>query len=123
MAGEFPPRVVRLVFEVREGSRCFKCLGPLRWEDRGFGWSLHHRKPRGMGGSKAAWASSPANGLVLCGSGTTGCHGWVESHRDEAYARGLLVYRNSRDVPADVPVQRDDGRWFELTDWGSAVEA
>jgi hypothetical protein len=50
--------------------------------------NIHHRLPRGAGGT-----NSKANLLHLCGSGTTGCHGWVESHRKEAYELGLLLRR------------------------------
>lgn len=65
------------------------------------GENIHHRAPRGMGGTKrdihtAEWL------LNLCGSGTTGCHGYIESHRDEAYEKGWLLRRHSspRTIPA-----------------------
>lgn len=45
---------------------------------------------------------SPANLLLLCGSGTEGCHGWVEVNRTVGYADGLLLHRN--DDPTKVPV-------------------
>jgi hypothetical protein len=67
-----------------------------------FGISIHHRKPRGMGGTKKTEINDPSNLLLLCGSGTTGCHGWIESHRTESYEKGLLVKQN--DNPEDVPV-------------------
>lgn len=68
-----------------------------------------------MGGSRDPKIHSPANLLLLCGSGTTGCHGWVESNRAEARDLGLLLYR-AQD-PVQIPVQlrygttrlRDDG--------------
>lgn len=69
-------------------------------------YSIHHRKPRGMGGTKDPRADSPGNLLTLCGTGTTGCHGWVESHRAEAYAQGWLV--RSYDDLATVPVDGVD---------------
>ena len=59
-----------------------------------------------MGGSRDGWEDSPANLVVLCGSGTTGCHGWVESHRAEARELGYLVPRGIL-TPADVSVE-----WF-----------
>lgn len=65
--------------------------------------NTHHRRPRGMGGTKRGDANGLANLLTLCGSGTTGCHGWVESHRAEARAAGLLVSLHAD--PQDVPVQ------------------
>ena len=91
----------------RAGYRCEKCLGPLS-----DGMSVHHRRPRGMGGSKSAALHNPENLLALCGSGTTGCHGWVESNREVAYARGLLL-RTGR--PAHTTPYLDDrGDWWLL---------
>lgn len=55
-----------------------------------------------MGGSKRAELNTPANLIVICGSGTTGCHGRIESNRTEAYADGLLLH-DGQD-PAAVPV-------------------
>lgn len=81
---------------------CVGCGLGIMGLERGVGWSIHHRIPRGMGGTKDPKVSSPANLIVLCGSGTTGCHGDVESHRDKARERGLLLWR-SQD-PAKVPV-------------------
>lgn len=66
------------------------------------GYSIHHRQPRGMGGSALAAANDPTNLVLLCGSGTTGCHGWIETHRADAYATGWLVRRPGR--PAAVPI-------------------
>jgi hypothetical protein len=57
-------------------------------------YSIHHRKPRGMGGTKDPAISRLSNLLALCGSGTTGCHGWVESSRRLAYERGFLLHHN-----------------------------
>ena len=82
----------------RSQNRCERC-----GTDDALRWSLHHRKPRGMGGTRDPAINSPANVLLLCGSGTEGCHGRVESNRAEAYVLGLLVHRN--DDPARVPVE------------------
>ena len=67
-------------------------------------WSLHHRRPRGMGGSKNPALNAPSNILLLCGSGTTGCHGWVESNRAEAYETGLLLHmwQIARETPVTL---------------------
>lgn len=56
-------------------------------------YSLQHRRARGMGGTRSRVSDSPANLVTLCGSGTTGCHGWVESHRAEARLYGWAVSR------------------------------
>src|SRR5690606_7968555 len=54
-------------------------------------YSLQHRRARGMGGvgKKNHVTNSPANGVLVCGSATTGCHGYIESHPEEALARGF----------------------------------
>ena len=51
--------------------------------------SVHHRRPRGMGGAKTPDIHSAANQVLLCGSGTTGCHGEIESNREQRYRRRL----------------------------------
>lgn len=55
-----------------------------------------------MGGSSALDTNSPANLLLLCGTGTTGCHGWIESNRTKALERGWLVLQGQD--PATVRV-------------------
>jgi len=105
-----PAASVELV-KARSGGRCERC----GTRDSPY-WSLHHRKPRGMGGSKDPAINSPANLLYLCGSGTTGCHGWVESNRTLAREAGLLLYRN--DEPVQIPVQLFAGTHRLLDDGG-----
>lgn len=82
-------------------------------------YSVHHRQARGMGGRKDA--DTKANLVTLCGSGTTGCHGHVESYRTEALEMGWLVLRNSRDLPEEVPMIDIYGRKFFLTDDGGVL--
>jgi len=57
-------------------ARCEKCgaASPL---------SRQHLVKRSHGGS---W--DPRNIVILCGDGTTGCHGWAEHHPTEAEAAG-----------------------------------
>lgn len=124
-AGEFSADVVRTAFFERDGERCFVCRKPLRWEERGVGWSMHHRKPRGMGGTSDPRVASIANALTVCGSGVTGCHGRIERNRDVALAVGLLIPRNATTesfAPAAVRVRRMDKTWWLLTESGRAVE-
>lgn len=77
--------------------------------------TTHHRINRGMGGSNNPALNQPANLLTLCGSGTTGCHGWVTAHPRQAYELGLAVKRH-RD-PTEVPVFTWRG-WVFLDDAG-----
>jgi hypothetical protein len=67
-----------LVYE-RSGGICEVC-----GKARGTNW--HHRKNAGQGG---LWAAS--NGLHLCGSGTTGCHGHITTHPAVSREQGWSV--------------------------------
>lgn len=63
-------------------------------------FSLQHRLARGMGGRSVD--NTPANLVVMCGTGTTGCHGRTEREPDWARERGYRV--DSWDSPRTVPV-------------------
>ena len=97
----------REVIYQRAGRCCERC--PKSAE----GGSIHHRRPRGMGGTKDPAAGGGPNGVLLCGSGTTGCHGEVESNRVQAIADGWLVPQGVD--PATVPIRhRTLGRvWLD----------
>lgn len=75
--------------------------------------SLHHRRPRGMGGSKRADTHTAAAVVLTCGHGTIGCHWYAEQHRAWALDRGLLVPQRSDGQPTDpatVPLVLPSGR-------------
>jgi len=110
--------LTQLVLE-RDGGACVRCGIPIQGE-RGRDWSIHHRRPRGMGGTRKP--DSPANLLTLCGSGATGCHGEVESHRADALKSGWLVSQWAD--PAATPVLVGHGaRWVYLTEDGTYADA
>jgi hypothetical protein len=67
--------------------------------------NVHHRMPRGMGGTNRP-IESPAWLLHVCGSGTTGCHGRIESDRTRAQAAGWLL------VGQETPETRPARLWF-----------
>ncbi|MEK0311656.1 hypothetical protein OC704_02535 [Sweet potato little leaf phytoplasma] len=96
------PATVALVIE-RDRGRCAKC-GDLVRGERGRDWSVHHRTARGMGGSKEKWINLPGALVLLCGSGTTGCHGTLESYRIAAQEAGFIV-RHGITKPVNVPIQ------------------
>jgi hypothetical protein len=85
----------------RDGNACGRCGGAL-WGTRGFDYSIQHRRARGAGGSLAPDTNAPQNGLALCGHGTAGCHGHVESHREEAEDNGWAVPQGGD--PLKIPV-------------------
>lgn len=64
----------------RTDGRCVGCGQPAT--------NIQHRKARGMGGTRSVSVGHPANGLPMCGSGTTGCHGWTEANPAHALALG-----------------------------------
>lgn len=101
------PKTRALVLD-RAGQACERCWRPINSN-----MSLHHRRPRRMGGTKRIDANQPQNLLVLCGSGTTGCHGWIESHRTTGYADGILLY--DLDDPAESPYRDAAGNWWLLS--------
>jgi len=63
---------------------------------------MHHRRRRSQGGQ-----DSVENLVLLCGSGTTGCHGWVHAHPADARTAGFLVA--SWDDPAPIPIRTPRG--------------
>lgn len=100
------PEKSRKAVMARSDGRCEICGDQ--------GTNTHHRRPRGMGGSKNPDTNLPANLLRVCGSGNvSGCHGWLESHRHAAFDLGHLVHQGHD--PSRVPVWLH-GRGFVLLD-------
>ena len=79
-------------------------------------YSLQHRRARGAGGSKDPVTNSPANLLLVEGTGTTGAHGRIESEREWARRLGYAVpqWRN----PVDVPVLHRVHGWSWVGETG-----
>jgi hypothetical protein len=86
-----PTRQVCDSVDQREQFLCARCGKSID------GGSRHHRQLRRFGDH------STANLILLCGSGTTGCHGWVHSHVQRSYELGYLVH--SWHLPENVPVR------------------
>lgn len=85
--------------------------------------SFHHRRPRGAGGSRDAATNTPANLMLLCGSGITGCHGRVERDRSSAYVYGWLVHQGVNPAEVSVWVWRRGEQPVQLTIEGHYEEA
>jgi 5-methylcytosine-specific restriction protein A len=86
-----PSSAVRQSVHERDGDRCVHCgtFDSLQ---------VHHRRARAMGGTVRSDTNSPANLVLLCLS----CHARVESQRDWARDRGLLLRQSQ--TPAEVPL-------------------
>lgn len=69
-----------------------------------------------MGGSKNQELHKSANLIVLCGTGTSGCHGWVESNRDKARELGYLIQKV--ESAQEIPFQDNNGLWWYLDNDG-----
>lgn len=117
------PSVRKTVYRRDEGCcvRCGKYVYDVHGEHGVTVFSIQHRKARGMGGSKDPLINSPENLILLCGSGTTECHGWVESNREEARAQGYAI--SQYEDPALVPVSHPFYGRAHLTRFGYAVIA
>lgn len=69
-----------------------------------------------MGGTRRRESNGPANLVLVHGSGTTGCHGWIEAHPREAERRGFRL-RQLAD-PEVVPVLYAGAVWVRLDGGG-----
>lgn len=102
-----PTPAIRALVKAREDDACAIC------GRRTAPFQIHHRRPRGIGGTRRLDTNSPAN-LVLLDD----CHAGIESHRTVAYLNGWLVPQQAD--PALVPFLYR-GRMVLLTELG-AVE-
>lgn len=114
----------------RDQHSCVRCGRPVTHLTRGVAWSIHHRRPRGSGGTSLAWVNQPANLIVLCGSGVTGCHGWVEKNRKQCLWDGFLISRIGVQDSMNTQLQHalygrvlldNDGGWEAATEEGEWV--
>ncbi len=101
-------RAVKAIIDERSQGNCELC--GLSAPDGQY----HHRRPRGMGGTKRSETGSPVNALYL----HQACHLDVEMHREESLYNGWLV-RQSQD-PALTPVNYR-GRYSTLTNDGRVI--
>lgn len=105
-SSEVPDEIRDAVLE-RDGHACTRCAVAVTPSY----YSLHHRRPRGMGGSRLL--HTMANLVTLCGSGLhgDGCHGEVESDREGSTRIGWLVPHGVR--PEDWRVELAPDRWMQ----------
>lgn len=72
---------------------------------------LHHRRARGMGGSRNRATGQASNAVSVC----LPCHDYIETNRELARDRGWLVRQGVN--PCDIPVYRYR-QWVLLDDEG-----
>lgn len=88
------PKANQQIVQGRAFGRCERCLTATLSGDH------HHRRVRGMGGSKAPDRHDPSNLVWLCRS----CHNWAHGNPVVATAAGFIVPRSSGTRPLDVPI-------------------
>lgn len=87
---------------------CARC-GVVIWNNG----SRHHRLLRSRNGGDEV-----SNGVLMCGSGTTGCHGWAHANPADATALGFMV--PSGVLPGMWPIMHALYGWVVLYDDGTA---
>jgi 5-methylcytosine-specific restriction protein A len=102
-----PTLAARAAVQVRDGDYCQRCGRQ--------GQQIHHRKPRGMGGTSDPMINNPANLVLLCQD----CHMWIERNREVGYAQGWLVHRT--DDPAMVPMTMLTGTQLIHDQFGNKI--
>lgn len=100
--------------------------------NRGEGWSMQHRLPRGSGGTRHPGTNRLSNLLVVCGSATTpgGCHNLIEHElREQAKLVGWLLEHcactrpfDCEHAPRHQPVLILRARWVLLDDAAAYID-
>jgi hypothetical protein len=102
----------RRIVRIRDGHQCQMCGRSIV----DYPSSIHHRINKGSGGS--AKLERPSLLIRMCGTGTTGCHGYVTEHPKDAAATGWILPKNNPDIePTTEPVLTYLG-WFTFDDEG-----
>lgn len=107
----------------RDQGKCARCRQHVVHLERGtgFGWAIHHRRPKSKGGTALGWVNAAANGVVLCED----CHRYVHAHPGESYQKGFLVRANGIQKADEVSIVHavlghvlldDDGSWHPVVE-------
>lgn len=102
-----PDLATRELVRWRDRDRCRRCGSTT--------WQIHHRQ--GRGGSDPHRAAAL---VLLCGSGSTGCHGYVHGHPAESYRNGWMVRRLGITPCEEVPMLTHTG-WVLLNADGTTT--
>lgn len=111
--GDQIPRVNRQIAQGRAMGQCERCLTYTLDGD------LHHRRPKGLGGSKLLDRHDVANLVYVCRP----CHNWAHANPTAATAAGFLVPRSSGIHFTTVPITNFAGNSRFLDNEGRYLEA
>lgn len=111
----FPESVKQIVTHRSAGMCELDFCGPAE--------VIHHRRPRGSGGTSLDWVNRAANGFHV----SSACHDQIEGRlpawsRRQSTSAGWLVSQNGARDAAESPVLYR-GRWVLLADDGSVLPA
>lgn len=102
------PKQNRQTVQGRAFGRCERCLKATLCGH------LHHRRPKGLGGSKRSDRHDVSNLVYLCPED----HSWAHNNPLDAIAAGYLVPRSSGMSPLAVPIKDLSGQTLFLDDEG-----
>ncbi len=102
------PTANRQIVMGRAFGQCERCLHATLAGDP------HHRRVRGMGGSKAPDRHDPSNLVWVCRP----CHDWVHAHPKESAETGFMIPRFPGTSPLEVPITDLSGRTVYLDNEG-----
>lgn len=113
MSTGFPPKVRQLILE-RAGVQgdYVRCERTGAWTPSEL-IQIHHRIPRGAGGTRRPEVNEAANGIAICLSE----HTLIELNRAKAAEYGLLITKHGAQQPCAVPVLLHHG-WVLLDNEG-----
>ena len=103
--GQFSAATAALI-EARAKGRCEYCGREAPT------WQIHHRRPRGMGGTKRPGTAGAANGVLT----HHWCHTRIERERAESREIGFLLYQG--DTPEMIPILINQ-EWVRLNNDGT----
>jgi 5-methylcytosine-specific restriction protein A len=106
--GDQIPKQNRQTVQGRAFGRCERCLKATLCGH------LHHRRPKGLGGSKAPDRHDVSNLVYLCPDD----HSWAHNNPLDAIAAGYLVPRSSGLSPLMVPIKDMAGQTLFLDNEG-----
>ena len=106
------PKVNRQLVQGRAFGRCERCL------EATLCGHLHHRRPKGLGGSKAPDRHDVSNLVYLCPAD----HSWAHGNPSEAAESGFIVPRSSGNHPLDVPITDLTGQTRYLDNEGQYLK-
>ncbi len=114
----FTPAVAELII-AREQGRCALTGVQVAHLTRGRDFDLHHRRPRGSGGTSLGWVNQAANGVLL----SRKAHDWVEKNRTKAFDLGFLVSKIGVATAATTRLKHHLYGWVLLDNEGGYTAA